>query len=353
MGRLLTFNCHEAYVHLLGKLGFDLDVIDGLPGRYCSRWDERMRPVPERARLCTLEAALGASSYDAAIAHNLTDLLALRELDLPKILVLHVSLEARIREEQDGPSIGAVQAQLAAYLGAISATAVAVSELKARSWGLPCTVVRPGADPDEYRGFEGTLACALRVANQVRARPQRFDWRTHERIVAGHPLRLVGHNPEIPGSAPADSWQQLREYYRSHRAYVHTAGRSLDDGYNLAVVEAMLTGMPVVSLSGSESPVVDGVNGYLSDDPSYLNSRLGELLADPERARELGRRARETALERFSLGAFVSAWHAALDLARSRWHRSRRAPVPVATTAPLLAPACRDHLFVMKPSRAS
>jgi hypothetical protein len=346
--RLLTFNCHEAYVHLLGKLGLDLDVIDGLPGRYCSQWDERMRPVPERARLCTIEAALGASNYEAAIAHNLTDLLALRDLDLPKILVLHVSLEARIREEPNGPSSAEVQAQVLAYLGAISATAVAVSELKARSWGMPCTVIRPGADPDEYQGFEGNLACALRVANQVSARPQRLDWRAHERIVEGHPLRLVGHNPELSGSAPAASWEALRECYRSHRAYVHTAARALDDGYNLAVVEAMLTGMPVVSLAGAESPVVDGVNGYLSDDPGVLNARLGQLLADPEHARALGRRARETALETFSLGAFVSGWHAALDIARSRWQRRRRAPEPLVTAAPR-----RGHLLVMKPSRAS
>ena len=34
MSRILTFNCHEAYVHLLGKLGFELDIV----GRIDSSW---------------------------------------------------------------------------------------------------------------------------------------------------------------------------------------------------------------------------------------------------------------------------------------------------------------------------
>jgi hypothetical protein len=31
--RLLTFNCHETWVHRLEHLGYPMDIIDGLPGR--------------------------------------------------------------------------------------------------------------------------------------------------------------------------------------------------------------------------------------------------------------------------------------------------------------------------------
>ena len=34
----MTFNCHEPYVHLLGKLGHEMDVVDGLSGRHAMRW---------------------------------------------------------------------------------------------------------------------------------------------------------------------------------------------------------------------------------------------------------------------------------------------------------------------------
>jgi glycosyltransferase involved in cell wall biosynthesis len=156
---------------------------------------------------------------------------------------------------------------------------------------------------------------ALRVANQVMRRPERFAWSAHLAITRGQPTDLVGHNPELPGVVPAGSWDELRARYREHRAYVHSAGAGLDDGYNLGVVEAMMTGMPVVSLSGSESPVVDAVSGYVSDDVSYLNGRLGALLADRELALELGANARRRALELFDVAAFVAGWNAALELA--------------------------------------
>ncbi len=31
---LLVLNCHEAWVYQLGSLGYDLDIIVGLKGRY-------------------------------------------------------------------------------------------------------------------------------------------------------------------------------------------------------------------------------------------------------------------------------------------------------------------------------
>lgn len=317
MLRILTFNCHEAYVHLLGKLGHALDIIDGLPGRVSSRWDQRCRPVPAKARLIGLNEALAAPRHDVAIAHNLTDLLALRALALPKVLVLHVNLEARAREEPGAPDVPSMRRQLAEYLRAIGAIAVAVSRTKAESWGQACAVIRPCADPEEYAGFEGARPVALRVANQVMQRPERFAWSEHCAITRGHAIELVGHNPELPGVAPARSWDELRARYREHRAYVHSAGVGLDDGYNLGVVEAMMTGMPVVSLSGSESPLVDGVCGFVSDDTAYLNARLGALLADRELALELGRNARRRALELFDVPPFVAGWNAALEQAEA------------------------------------
>jgi hypothetical protein len=315
MGRILTFNCHEAYVHLLGKLGHQMDVIDGLPGRHTARWDERSRPLPPRARLIRLDEALGSPRYDVAIAHNLTDLLALRAVELPKILVLHVNLDARVREEPGQYDLALMRRQVSEYLSTIRALAVAVSETKAKSWGQHCPVIRPCADPEDYQDFDGRHPVALRVANQVLERKERFAWDAHLAITRGHSTRLVGHNPTLAGVQPASSWQELKTFYREHRAYVHSAGLGLDDGYNLGVVEAMVTGMPVVSLAGSESPVVDGYSGYSSDDVEYLNARLGALLADRDLAIELGSRARKTALELFSVSRFVLGWQAAIETA--------------------------------------
>ena len=87
--KLLVFNCHEAWVYQLGGLGYGLDIIVGLQGRYTGGWDERMRPLPPKARTMTLEAALSSGvSYHCIICHNITDLLDVKSLPGPRIVGL-------------------------------------------------------------------------------------------------------------------------------------------------------------------------------------------------------------------------------------------------------------------------
>jgi glycosyltransferase involved in cell wall biosynthesis len=85
----------------------------------------------------------------------------------------------------------------------------------------------------------------------------------------------------------------------------------------LAVVEAMSIGMPVVALGTTALPDViqDGVNGFVSSDPDVLVDRMKALISDPELARSLGQRARETARERFGLDRFRAEWDDALHAA--------------------------------------
>ncbi|MBA3450478.1 MAG: glycosyltransferase family 4 protein, partial [Chloroflexia bacterium] len=97
----------------------------------------------------------------------------------------------------------------------------------------------------------------------------------------------------------------------------------------LAVVEAMTIGMPVVALATTAIPdvIADGVNGYISADPELLIERMKTLIADPELARTLGKRARDTARERFGLDRFRADWDAALHAAAALGSRDAQAPV--------------------------
>lgn len=325
-GRLLTFNCHEAYVHLLAKLGFELEVIDGLPGRYVTAWDTRARPVPSNVRLIGPSQVGGARRYRAAIAHNLTDLLALKDLALPKILIFHVNLEARLAEE--GPTFDRAELMrsISTYLDLVRGVAVGVSEDKLQSWGLRGHVIRPPIDGDDYQGYTGELPQGLRVAHQVSARRARFAWHLHEAVAARVPVKLVGHNPDLPGVEAAGSWDELRAAYRQHRFYLHTTGPQLDDGYNLALLEAMATGMPVVTTPSVSSPVVHGECGFVAEDPRELADAAARLVADLALARDLGRVARERVLAQFPVTTFREQWLAAIDAAVRRFgkHPKRR-----------------------------
>ena len=80
--------------------------------------------------------------------------------------------------------------------------------------------------------------------------------------------------------------------------------KSLQEGFGLTVTEAMWKGRPLLAsaVGGIQDQIEDGHDGALLADPLDLaayGARLRELLAQPERAEALGRRARETVRERY------------------------------------------------------
>jgi glycosyltransferase involved in cell wall biosynthesis len=74
------------------------------------------------------------------------------------------------------------------------------------------------------------------------------------------------------------------------------------------MLEAMACGMPVVALANTTSPITDQVDGFTSYDPAILQERLQTLLENPDLARQIGQRGRETVARRFSMETFVEKW---------------------------------------------
>jgi glycosyltransferase involved in cell wall biosynthesis len=136
-----------------------------------------------------------------------------------------------------------------------------------------------------------------------------------EQAVAGLPFTLLGLNPTIAGARLSSSWNDLRANMRTHRAYVHTSLPPYEDGYNLAMLEAMATGMPVVALAHPTCPITDGVDGRTGADGRAVGRALLELLEDDEEAARLGRAARETVRRLYPIDTFRTRWREMLKLA--------------------------------------
>jgi glycosyltransferase involved in cell wall biosynthesis len=89
------------------------------------------------------------------------------------------------------------------------------------------------------------------------------------------------------------------------------------EGLPLSILEAMLAELPVVATDvGSTAEAVrDGVTGRLvaAEDHEALAAALRDVLADPERARALGRAGRALALERFTARAQARRYEALYD----------------------------------------
>jgi hypothetical protein len=322
-GRLLVFNCHEAWVYQLRLLDRPLDVILGLPGRPTAGWDESMRPVPPQARFVQLEDVRHTGeTYDCIIAHNLTDLLDAKNLSGPRLLVLHCTLEGMILEQKAAISAAEIRRSTRQYLELTGAHAVSVSRLKGRSWGFEKDPVTFAASPEDYPPHLGDLAAGLRISNYIQRRPRILLWEFHERAFAGLPVTLVGHNDGWRGITASPDWNGLKEALRRHRFYIHTADPHLEDGYNMATVEAMAAGLPVLGNRHPSSPIEHGVSGFLSDDPAELGAFARHLLDDRELAQRMGRAARETAFRHFSNGLFRGGMSRAIEAALNKWRRA-------------------------------
>lgn len=100
-----------------------------------------------------------------------------------------------------------------------------------------------------------------------------------------------------------------------HRAYLHVC-RWTSLGFSL--LEAMLLGMPVLAVDTTESSVaVPEAAGLVSSDVEALVHRADQWLHDPDSARDAGRAARRSVLERYGIPRFLADWDRLLEGATS------------------------------------
>ncbi len=263
------------------------------------------------------------TAYDCVINHNITDLLDTRFVDAPKLLVLHDTLEGRMAQQEAEFDARDMRASLNTYLASVGGHAVAISRTKAKSWGVTHTVVANSADPAAYLPWVGDVACGLRVANHVASKRVFLAWDFHEQAMDGLPLRIVGHNPELPGVEAADDWGQLKRIFASHRFLVHTADPRFEDGYNMAVLEAMAAGMPILTNRHPTTLVDHGVSGYIADTPEEMRRHAQRLLEDRDLAATLGENARAFVERHHSPDRFRVEFGKAIQEARKKWSRRR------------------------------
>ena len=91
---------------------------------------------------------------------------------------------------------------------------------------------------------------------------------------------------------------ELPDLYARARVF---AMPSLYEGFGIVMLEAMSASLPVVAFrtGGAPDAIVEGETGHLAD-PATLGDRLADVLEDPDRAAEMGRRGRRRVEAEFS-----------------------------------------------------
>jgi hypothetical protein len=289
-------------------------VTPRLPSGKCKSWDPRIRPLPPNIHLhASVDEALGDFAWDWILTHNVNDLLDTRRANLPKVFLVHGTLSGRMAAERIGVERGTFLKGVRTLVEAYRCRVVYISALKQRDWGLPGEVIRTAINPLQYGGYQGSLRAVLQVGNHLKERGAVLGWEAHMEICHGLPSLVLGDNPGLPGSKVAESWEALKNYYRQYRLYLNTSIYPFEDGYNLALLEAMATGMPIATLKHPTSPVEDGVQGVVGTDAAELRRKVLGLLDDPCEAARMGAEARYRLEQMFPVQEFQSGWRELAD----------------------------------------
>jgi glycosyltransferase involved in cell wall biosynthesis len=319
---ILSFNWHTPYLSLLVQLDHTFDVApanrEGLI--HPEPWHETMRPLMSNVTPITKEQALNRlkrNCYDLVLGHNVGDLVLTENFSLPKILVFHTRLTT---EAQASGKLNIIPSYRKSVRELISGVyCVFIAQTKRYDWGLPGEVILPGIDVSLYGGYTGEVPRALRVGNMIKLRDLTSGYSIQEAVLRDLPSIAIGDNPDIPGGRPSKNWDDLKQAYRENRLFLITNIPKWEDGYNLAMLEAMATGMPVVSLANPVSPLTDGLDGFVSGDVPILRQRVKQLLADTNLAKTIGAEGKRAVERHFPIGPFLEKWERAIQRAYS-WY---------------------------------
>lgn len=313
--RILTWHVHGSYLHYLTQgphrfyLPVDATRSEGHGGRSGPfNWGPNVIEVPvEEVRHGDYDVVLYQSPRNWRIDRAAT--LGPAQLHLPQVYLEHDPPRGSPTDTLhpvDDPGIIVVH----------------VTAFNALMWDngrSPVVVVDHGVI-DRGHLYSGELDRGLVVVNGLARRGRRLGVDVFERARAVLPLDLVGMFAEESGGIGEVALPDLAAFSARYRFFFHPIRYT---SLGLALLEAMMLGLPIVGLATTELPTIirDGENGFLATDETALHTAMRALLADRGLARAIGAAGRATALERFGIERFTADWTAVFEQVAGRVRR--------------------------------
>lgn len=304
---VLTWHTHGSYLYYLSQAPHEFHVLSkpGRPPGYGGRcghipWGDNVHDLPvEAARDRQFDCILFQDDHQWE--QDQYAWLTAAQRALPRIYLEHDPPRAHPTDTPhlvDDPNVLLVHV-------------TPFNDLMWDNGRTPTRVIEHGVlIPDSVR-YLGTLDRGLVISNHLARRGRRMGPDLFLQAREQMPLDLVGMAAEELGGIGEVQHAQLPAFAARYRFLFSPIRYS---SLGLAVIEAMMAGLPVVALATAEMATVidDGANGFIDTRVGRLYDCMRELLRSPSLARDLGQAARRRAQERFSIDRFSADWDAAL-----------------------------------------
>lgn len=305
--KVLTWHTHGSYLHYLSHAPHDFYVLSrpGCPPGYGGRcgsmpWRDNVIDLPaDEAREREFDCILFQDDYQWE--KDQFELLTPAQRALPRIYLEHdppLAHPTNTRHPVDDPNVLLVH----------------VTPFNALMWDsgrTPVRIIEHGVPETPGLPRTGELARGLVVNNHLGRRGRRMGPDLFLQARRSVPLDLVGMAADELGGIGEIEHARLPAFMARYRFLFSPIRYS---SLGLAVIEAMMAGLPVVAPATAEMATVieNGVSGFTGTRLPLLLAHMQELIDDPVLARHLGEGARRAARERFAIGRFSSDWDAAL-----------------------------------------
>ena len=175
-------------------------------------------------------------------------------------------------------------------------------------------MIRFGKYPADYGPWDGEWETVLNIAQHDKVPHQRdpwLNWRFLEDATQGLHRMIVGPNSDLIGGEGSLEYSWMLRCLQMCRAYLYTGTQPAS--YTLALIEAMLAGIPVVSIGPRWMESPDLFEGHeiakvYYDDPAAAGRFLRTLLDDRDHAAMIGHDQRQRAIELFDVATVGQQW---------------------------------------------
>jgi glycosyltransferase involved in cell wall biosynthesis len=337
--QILTYRWHCPHQYELHKLPYSFTMAQDLGLPWTNSWNYDQRPLRPNAQFSSWNE-ISEKDFDLAILHFDENVLSpqncagvlelswganfkkLREnLSIPMVAVCHGTPQfyGQYLQDYKGIDFGKVieeeRKRLVDYLGDV--LVICNSHQAQREWGFKNSkVIWQGFDPIEFPQSTYRKGI-LSLGKGIEERPYYRGLALYQQTLAGLPEHMVPDALSV--SSPDISYEpNSNQYaYAKYRLYARTVGQysvyfnpTLRSPMPRSRGEAMMSGLVTVSANNHdvEMFIENSENGFYSNEPLELREYLMFLCNNPDKAKQIGQRSRETAMDLFNHDRFLLQW---------------------------------------------